>query len=81
MDTFSNGYKRKDNEAGCAKVMNLVQVYKRDVRNLSAENVVQNVCLLDSQILMLIKKGGQIFTLYETFGCGQHEVQQMKESI
>jgi hypothetical protein len=55
-------------------VIRLVQVQKRYARNLNAANI-QSVFLFDSQILMLMEKGGTVFTLYEDFGCEQHEVE------
>jgi len=38
--------------------MKQVQVEKWYVKNLNAENIIQNICHLASQILMLIHKRG-----------------------
>jgi hypothetical protein len=39
------------------KIMRLVQVHERYVKDLNAENKTK-ICLLDSQILMLMEKRG-----------------------
>jgi hypothetical protein len=40
------------------KKMDIVQVEKRYVKNLNAGNRIQNICLMDSQILMSMEKRG-----------------------
>jgi hypothetical protein len=46
------------------RTMRLVQMEKQNPKILNSEKMVQNICLLDSQILM-----------YKNFGRGQHEAE------
>jgi len=67
MDTFLNDYNRKDrdNEAGSSKVIEASSNRGMACKILNAANTVQNVYLLDSQILMIEKRGHIVYFVSE----------------
>jgi len=51
----------------CIKTVRLVQLGERYMKNLNRENTIQNICILDSQLLMLMEKRGHNIYFAPTF--------------
>jgi hypothetical protein len=49
------------------KTVKPVQGKKLHAENLNTENMIQNICLFDSQLLMLMGKGGHSFYFVQKF--------------
>jgi hypothetical protein len=59
MDTFWDGYKRKEiMKVVLVETMRPAQVQKWYVKGLNAKDMIYDICLLDSQILILMAKSG-----------------------
>jgi len=64
------------------KTMRLVQVEKQYVRNQNGENTIQNICLLDSQILLLMHtKGHNVYFCMEILAVDSMALNKLKRHL